>query len=363
MGGRWTLWAVPALLLILVLPARAAAGKEGLDGLIDLEGLESSARQNGGEAQYGANLDEGLEGLLDTGTRELGGVLRTAARSGALLLVIVLFCTLARSAGEPGKNGVSAADLAGALAVTAVAAADVNSLLGLGMGAIERMSSFADVLLPAVAAVTACTGAVTGAAARQMAAALFSQLLIDLINKLLVPLLYGYIAVSAVQAALGREELKRMADFLKWTATALLTLVMTAFVGYLTASGVVAGTADAAAVKAAKFAISGAVPVVGGILSDAAETVLASAGALRGTVGVFGMITLLGICLLPLLRLAVHYLVYKLTAALACAFGGGPASALVDRLSSAFGLMLGMTGACCLLLLITLVSCVSVAAA
>ena len=114
--------------------------------------------------------------------------------------------------------------------------------------------------------------------------------------------------------------------------------------------------------KAAKFAISGAVPVVGGILSDAAETVLASAGVLRGTVGVFGMVTVLGLCLAPLLRLAVHYLAYKLVAALASALGSGPPCALVDRLSSAFGLVLGMTGACCLLLLIALVSCVSVTA-
>lgn len=223
------------------------------------------------------------------------------------------------------------------------------------------MTSFANVLLPAVAVVTAATGAVTGAAARQLAAALFSGLLANLISGLLVPLLYGYIAASVAQAALGREELKRMADLLKWTVTTLLTITTIAFVSYLTASGVVAGTADAAAVKAAKFAISGAVPVVGGILSDAAETVLASAGVLRGTVGVFGMVTVLGLCLVPLLRLAVHYLAYKLVAALASALGSGPPCALVDRLSSAFGLVLGMMGASCLLLLITLVSCLSVA--
>ena len=244
-----------------------------------------------------------------------------------------------------------------------MAAADVNSLLGMGTGSIERMTSFANVLLPTAAVLTAATGAVTGAAARQMAAALFSDVLISLINALLVPLLYGYIAASVVQAALEREELKRMADLLKWAVTTLITIVMTAFVAYLTASGVVAGAADAAAVKAARFAISGAIPVVGGILSDAAETVLASAGVLRGTVGVFGMVTVLGVCLAPLLQMAVHYLAYKLVAALSCAFGGGPVCTLVDRLSSAFGLVLGMTGACCLLLLIALVSCVSVGGA
>ena len=357
------LLALPALCV----PVHALTGDDVLlrqEELVEVDELQRSAEENGGEAEYGASLDEGLESLLDTGTRELSGAVRKAARSGALLLVILLFCALAESVGQgTGKGRVNAVNLAGTLAVTAVAAADVNSLLGMGTGAIEKMSSFANVLLPTVAAVTAATGAITGAAARQMAAALFSDLLISLISGLLVPLLYGYIAASVAQAALGREELKRMADLFKWTVTTLITIVMTAFVSYLAASSVVAGTADAAAVKAARFAISGAIPVVGGILSDAAETVLASAGVLRGTVGVFGMITVLGICLIPLLRLAVHYLAYKLVAALASAFGDGPVCALVDRLSSAFGLVLGMTGACCLLLLIALVSCVSVAAA
>ncbi len=366
MRRRWGAWLALALLALLCLPARALTGQEALEGqeeLVDVDALRRAAQESGGGAQYGATLDQGLESLLDTGTRELGGALRKAGRSGALLLVILMFCALAASVGEAEKGSVRAASLAGALAVAAVAAADVNSLLGMGTGSIEKMASFANVLLPTAAMLAAATGAVTGAAVRQMAAALFCDLLIGLIDALMVPLLYGYIAVSVVEAALEREELKRMAELLKWTVTTLITVVMTAFVGYLTASGVVAGAADAAAVKAARLAISGAIPVVGGILSDAAETVLASAGVLRGTVGVFGMVTVLGVCLLPLLQLAVHYLAYKLVAALSCAFGGGPVCTLVDRLSSAFGLVLGMTGACCLLLLIALVSCVSVSAA
>ena len=357
----------PLLALGLCLPAGALTPGEVQamqEDELDLEGLEREAAAQGGTAEYGMSLDEGLAELIDTGTRELSGIVRRAARSGVLILLIVLFCGLADTVQEGmGKSRSRATALAGTLAVTAVAVADVNSLLGMGTGTIDHMASFANVLIPTVAALTAATGAITGAAARQLAAAFFSDLLVDLINGLLVPVLYGYIAASAAQAAVETDGLKRLADLLKWAVTTALTVVMLVFVGYLTASGVVAGTADAASIKAAKFAISGAIPVVGGILSDAAETVLASAGVLRGTVGVFGMLTVLSICLIPLLELSGHYLAYQLTAALAASVGEGPVCALVDRLGSAFGLVLGMTGACCLLLLIALVSCVSVTAA
>lgn len=365
---RWKPTVLLLAVLAIVLPAGAVSVEDVLtqqEAAVDVEELERAAEDSGGTLEYGVGLDEGLEVLLDTGGKELPGAARRAVRSGVLLLIILLFCGAAETVYETAgkKGGVPTIPLVGTMAVTAVAVSDVNSLLGLGIGAIGDMASFANILLPTVAAVTAATGAVTGAAARQMAAVLFSDLLVNLINGLLVPLLYGYIAASVAYAALGNDGLKRMAGLLKWTVTTVLTVVMLAFVSYLTVSGVVAGTADAMTVKAAKFAISGAIPVVGGILSDAAETILASSGVLKGTVGVFGMVTILGICLLPVLRLAIHYLIYKLVAALSAALGDGRLCELVDQLGGAFGLVLGMTGACCLLLLIALVSSVSVVTA
>ena len=358
---------LPLLAWALILPARAAGQEDILaaqEEALDVEGLERSARENGGEVGYGTGLEEGLGQLLDTGGRELGGVVRRAVRSGVLILLILLLCGAVQGLYSGlAQPQVPAVELAGALAVTAVAVGDVNSLLGMGREAIAGMTSFANVLLPAVAAVTAATGAVTGATVRQLAAVLFSDVLANLINGLLVPLLYGFLAASVAQAATGNAGLGRIAGLFKWAAATVLTTVMLAFVGYLTVSGVVAGTADAMTVKATKFAISGAIPVVGGILSDAAETILASAGVLKGTVGVFGMLTIIAICLLPLLQMAVHYLLYKVTAALSATVGSGPLCTLVDQIGGAFGLMLGMTGACCLLLLIALVSSISVAAA
>ena len=115
---------------------------------------------------------------------------------------------------------------------------------------------------------------------------------------------------------------------------------------------------DAAAVKAAKLAISRAVPVVGGILADASESVLAGAGALRGTVGAVGLMVVLAICLTPFLRLALQYVVYKGAAALCATVAQPQLAGLIDAIGSAFGLVLGMTGAGALVLLVSLVSAI-----
>lgn len=363
---RWLLvFAIlPYLLSGICTSAHAVSVEEALqrqEETLEIDELEDAAHRAGGGAEYGVSLEDGLNDLLELGMDSAGGMIRSALKSGVLLMAVILLCGFGESVyGTVGKGNLPVIPIAGALAVTVVAVADVDSMLGLGRSTIESMTSFANVLLPTVAAITAATGAVTGAAVRQMAAVLFSDLLVNLISGLLIPLLYAYLASAVAFAAMGNEGLKRIGALMKWAATTLLTTVMLAFVGYLTLSGVIAGSADAMTIKAAKFAISGTIPVVGGILSDAAETILASAGVLRGTVGVFGTVTILGICLLPVLRMAVHYLMYKLVAALSATVGAGRVTGLIDQIGGAFGLMLGMTGASCLLLLVALVSSVSV---
>ena len=215
---------------------------------------------------------------------------------------------------------------------------------------------------PAMATLTAATGSVTGAAVRQGVTVLFSDLLITAVDSLLVPLVYAYIALSCAQAALGNGGLGKLAGLVRGTAVFFLTAMLLAFTGYLTASGAIAGSVDAAVVKTARMTISRAVPVVGGILSDAAESALASTSVLRSTVGVVGMLVVLAICLTPFLQLALHYLAYKLAAALAGTVDHSRLGALMDSIGGAFGLLLGMTGSCALMLLLSIVSAVSAVA-
>lgn len=361
---RWL--AVFAGMLLLLAWISAASASEGvLDAqaeALDLDGLENAGAEWVPNADLAAwlDLDGSIDQILDTGSAEIGGVIRKALRSGALLLAVVLFCSLAEGMGA-GRGLMDVVALVGALAVTAVAAVDANSLIGMGREAIDHMEAFSKLLLPAVTAAASAAGSPGGAVARQLATMLFSDVLITLINRVLLPLVYTYIAACVAWAAVGNEGLKRMAATLKWAVTTVLTGVLILFVTYLTISGVIAGTTDAMTVKAAKFTMSSMVPVVGGILSDAAETVLAGAGVLKNTVGVFGMLVVIGICLVPFLQLGFHYLTYKVSSALSASLSGSRVAALIDQIGGAFGLILGMTGSCALLLMISMVSAVSVA--
>lgn len=368
---RAALGALCLLAMLLTLPpARAAETGEDICAqqaeALELDRLQRAA---GGaledlELTDGLELDRGLREILDTGTAAVPGILRRAVRSGVVLLAVVLLCGLTEevSGALGAEQSFSGAEIAGALAVTAAAVADIHALVGLGREALDSLGNFSKVLLPTVTAAVAASGAPGAAAARQLATMLFSDVLLTLIDRLLLPLVYAYVAACTAYAALGNEGLRRVAELIRWAVRSMLTGVLLSFVGYLTVSGVIAGNADAMALKAAKLTISGMVPVVGGILSDAAETVLAGAGVLRNAAGVFGMLGVLALCIVPFLQLGVHYLVYKVAAALAGTVSGGRTSGLIDRIGGAFGLVLGMTGSGALLLLVSMVSAVTAAA-
>lgn len=309
--------------------------------------------------EEGSDIEGGLSNLLVDGTRQIKTLLKSSLVTAVKLLIVVLLCGLAESAqGETGGQGLQAVTIAGALAITALTMTDMAAMIGLGWETIGKMGGFSEILLPVMAILTAATGGVSSAAVRQGATVLFSQLLITLMDHLLIPMLYAYVAVSCAYTVVGNSGLNKLAGLLKSAVTFLLTALLLAFVGYLTASGAIAGSADASAIKATKMAISRAIPVVGSILADASESVLAGAGALRGAVGAVGLVVVLAICLTPFLHLALQYLVYKVTGALCATVAQGKLSQLIDAIGSAFGLVLGMTGAGALMLLVSIVSAI-----
>jgi stage III sporulation protein AE len=231
--------------------------------------------------------------------------------------------------------------------------------VGLGATTIQQLSTFSKALLPTLAAATAAAGAVSTATFQQVTTVFFAELLLSLIEDLLLPLVYLYIGTLTAAGCLPGSRLQGIAEGLKKVITWILTTTLLIFTVYLSAARVISGAVDSTAVKVTKAAISGVVPVVGGIIADASETVLAGAGLLKNTIGVFGMLAILAVCAYPFLQLGIQYLLYKLTAFLAGAVGTPGLCKLIDGLGGAFGLVLGMTGACALLLLVSVLSSVA----
>ena len=295
---------------------------------------------------------EGLREILLDAVELFQPDLAEASRTCLGVACAVLIASVLQSFSENIKN---LSELVGALTVGALLLQSANSLISLGSGTITELSEYGKLLLPVMTSAMAAQGAPTASAALYTGTAAFSALLTTLLSSLLIPMTYVYLALAVANGALGEDILKKMRDFVKWLVTGSLKTVLSVFTGYIGITGVVSGTTDAAALKVTKMAISGAVPVVGGILSNASEAVLVSASVVKNAAGIYGILAILAVFAAPFLRIGAHYLMLKATGAICSIFGSKRVSELIQDFGTAMGLLLAMTGAVCLLLLISTV--------
>ena len=322
------------------------------------DALPAAAEEITEELEDPASLSEGLSRLWDRALGYVEEAVRQSIGGGVVLLAAAVLCALTEECMAAAGGKVHFVPMAGALAITLAAAGSVKTMMGLGQETVEELNTFSKALLPTLSAAVAASGGIVSASVRQVATIFFVDLLLSLIRGLLLPLVYLYIGLLTAAACLPENRLGAIAEALKKLVTWILTTALLVFTIYLSIVRIISGSADSATVKVAKAAISGVVPVVGGIIADASETVLAGAGMLKNTIGVFGMLAILAACAYPFLQLGVQYLLYKLTAYLASVVGAPGLCKLIDGLGGAFGLILGMTGGCALLLLISVLASV-----
>ena len=169
----------------------------------------------------------------------------------------------------------------------------------------------------------------------------------------MVPMVYIYLCVSVCCNLWEQPLLQQIRKLLKWLVTWGLKIVLYVFTGYITITGVVGGTTDATILKATKLTISGVVPVVGNILSDASEAVLVSAGMMKNAVGIYGLLAVIALWIGPFVRIGLQYLMLKITGGIVQMFAPKQVAELILDFSGAMGLVLAMTGTVCLLFLIS----------
>lgn len=339
-------WMIALLVLgLLILPARGAEGEYEVEAEAEAEAILEDVPQ---EAQALLPEENGgfLSGVLEVVRKALllvtPGLSQAAAACAGVLAAAVL-CSLFRAGDQEIRS--PAADILGAVAIATILLQPADTLIQSGLETVQAISDYGKLLLPVMSGALVASGGTTTASALYLGTAFFDSLLTSLLNGLLGPLLYLFLALSLAAAAIGNKLLVRMRDFFKTLMSWTLKLVLSLFTGYMAITGVISGTTDAAAMKVTKMAISGAVPVVGGILSDAPAK----------TVSVAGLLAIFAIAAAPFFKIGLQYFLLKLTAALCGVVGQENHTALTESFAQAMGLLLAATGTCCLMQLLSTV--------
>lgn len=268
---------------------------EGMDELS--EAVPEQARDYLSENDISADDSSGLMSLSPA--KLLGDVLSMAKSKAispikllASLIGVVILCSLLESMQDTvHKSSLSHTfGVIGVIASSTILTVQIGDCIFQATQTLHDGSDFMLLYVPIFSSILAVGGNITTATVYNGIVFSAAQIISQMTSTVFVPMIGSFLALSIVGSIMPELNLISLANAIKNITMWGLGIIMTIFVGLLTVQSFVGTATDTLALKATKFAISAFVPVVGGALSEALNTVQGSMGILKASIGGFGII-------------------------------------------------------------------------
>lgn len=145
---------------------------------------------------------------------------------------------------------------------------------------------------------------------------LFLITLVDLILiKIIIPMINVYIVVVLSNNLSKEDLLSKLAELLLLLINGVLKSLLALVIGFNSIQGLIVPVADSVK-NSLIFKATGAIPGVGNSIDAVAKTVLGAGMLVKNAIGVSGLIVIIVICAVPVIKLCVIAIIYKLGAAI-----------------------------------------------
>ncbi len=250
--------------------------------------------------------------LINKAGQMLAGEIRNSMGYTVTIIFIALISGSVRVLSDSFDNETSRAAGFISFAVMSMLALKCFAMsISYAQNVTEAVSAFVNKLTPVFIMTLFACGNVTAGTAFSPVLSASVYVISYVIEKCLVPMITFSAVLSVISNINGKMGVLNLCRVLrsltKWITTALITL----FTAVTSLYGMSAPPMDELGKKTLKFTVSSAVPVVGGFLSDSADTVLCGARLIKNAAGAAGIITVCAICFVPVLKVFVIQLVLK----------------------------------------------------
>ena len=229
------------------------------------------------------------------------------------ILFSALFSNLSKAFSREGTSNMGY--LCVYLLMAVHTASGFLSALQVATEGMENLCGFVSVLLPMYCvSIAVVTGSVTAVGYYQGTAFLLG-FFEYLARFCLIPLAQVYLMVSFASCMQNRHIFRRLLELI----AGLFSWIRKTMLGIVVAFGAVQGILAPAIDGLKRTAVvqsASIIPGVGNLIGGAWETVLGAGIVLRNAIGLVGMLFLIFVVLVPMVKLALHYLVYRVLAAI-----------------------------------------------
>lgn len=215
-------------------------------------------------------------------------------------------------------------------------------IINLAKTTIQNLVGFSYSLLPILLTLMMTTGSIASASAVQPVLLFLITFIGNIITTFLLPLILIGTALSIVSKVSDKVQIDKLSKYFKTSVVWVLGIVLTIFVGVLSLEGSLTSSVDGITAKTAKAAVSNFIPVVGKILGDAVDTVIGCSNILKNAVGIVGVIVVIGICIVPIIKLAILTITYYIASAVCQPIADDKIVSLLSGMGDTFKVLLAM---------------------
>ena len=298
----------------------------------------------------GEILNSAIKGEIDNTTiykkilNKLGNEVQTGIKSLACILAIIIIHSILKSISESLEND-SVSKLiyyVQYIAIITIIMGNFSDIINLVKETTTNLIGFMNTLIPVLISLMVYTGSITTTSILEPIILFMINFIGNLIQDILIPVILIITSISIISKISDRVQINKISKFLKSSTVWLLGTILTIFVGVVSLEGTLSSSVDGITAKTAKAIVSSAVPVVGKILGDVVDSVLGCGVILKNAVGFVGVIIIIGICILPILKLTVLTFSYKLVASVSEVIADDKIVKLLDEIADIFKILLAI---------------------
>lgn len=205
-----------------------------------------------------------------------------------------------------------------------------------------NLVGFMNLLIPILITLMTYTGSIVTGGLLQPLILFMVNFIANIINTVLIPLVLVSAALAIISKVSEKVEITKITKFFKSSVTWFLGIVLTIFVGVVSLEGTLSSSIDGITAKTAKAAVSSIIPVVGKVLGDVVDSVLGCGVILKNAVGIVGIIVIIGICVVPVIKLGTLTMIYNLAAGIIEPVADGKIVKLLEEMGGIFKLLFGI---------------------
>jgi len=305
-------------------------------------------------------LNDAINGEVDNSTllkkilNILGKEVTTNIKSLVSILAIILIHSILKSISESLENNNISKLIyyVQYILIVTVIMSNFTDIIKLVQDTTGNLIGFMNALVPLLITLMMYTGSITTSSVVEPIILFMINFIGNIIQNLIIPFVLVLTSLVIISKISDKVHIDKLSKFFKSGIVWFLGIVLTVFVGVVSLEGTLSSSVDGITAKTTKAVVSSAIPVVGKILGDAVDTVLGCGIVLKNAVGLVGVVIVIGICIMPILKLFVLSVSYKLLSTVVQPIADEKIIDLLEQIGDIFKIFLGILCAISFMLII-----------